>query len=98
MAARLFRSVDFLPADAAWTHLCSGHPDLFRMVGLTSCTALWTIFICPLCSCTFRKRRFRNHSSAQLNSLGSNASLRCSRVTFYKTHPHSTSKGCSELL
>ena len=38
---------------------------------LTAWAAWWTIFIWPLWSCTFRKRRLRNRSTAQLNSLES---------------------------
>lgn len=41
--------------------------------GLTAWAALWTIFIWPLWSCTFRKTRFRNRSSIQLNSLESDS-------------------------
>lgn len=56
-----------------WPSLCSSFPAVPSPsewgAGLTAWAALWTIFIWPLCSCTFRKRQFRNRSSAQLNSL-----------------------------
>lgn len=89
----------FPPADGAGltkglTELCpANRPPHTRTVGwLTAWAALRTIFMWPLCSCTFRKRQFRTLSTTQLNSLESGGAQ--SEVWWH--HPRGRAPSISE--
>lgn len=77
-----------------WSHLGPANaPTPTRTTGwLTAWAALRTIFMWPLCSCTFRKRQFRTRSTTQLNSLESGGAQ--SEVWWH--HPRGRAPSISE--